>query len=116
MDLRGSLTAGILLVSGGLVSSAHALTFDEFDRLPNHRQENFIFTVLNFYHYQFSQNGQTAGLANCMVELDQRTDADGTPHLYSAVVRSLDVARLAAGNSSTVEGVIRDVVDRECSR
>ena len=116
MNVRGALAAASFFVSIGLVSGAHALTFDEFDRLPVHRQENFIFTVLNFYHYQFAQNGQTIRLANCMVELDQRTDADGTPHLYSEVVRSLDVARLAPGNGATVEGVIRDVVDRECSR
>ena len=110
------MTTAALLVSVGLGSGAQALTFDEFDRLPEHRQENFIFTVLNFYHYQFTQNGQTISLANCMVELDQRTAPDGTPHLYSAVVRSLDVARLAPGNSATVEGVIREVVDRECAR
>ena len=116
MNFRGALAAAFLFVSSGLVSGAHALTFDEFDRLPLHRQENFIFTVLNFYHYQFAQNGQTIGLANCMVELDQRTDADGTPHLYAAVVRSLDVARLTSVNGATVEGVIRDVVDRECAR
>ncbi len=116
MDVRGSLTgtATFLVVSCGVAVSAHALTFDEFDRLPGHHQENFIFTVLNFYHYQFARNDNAIGIANCMVDLDQRTDASGVPHLYSAVVRSLDVARGTTDNGVTIEGVIRDVVNHEC--
>lgn len=98
----------------GLVAGAAALSLSEFDRLVDYQQENFISTVLHFEYYRYRNDPETAHKADCMVELDQSTSGEGDAYLLSLIMQSLDEARINGARGSSVEGVIRTVIDREC--
>lgn len=98
----------------GVVPGAASLPLDEFDRLVHHQQENFLSTVLHFYYYNYKIDPSTVGKAKCMSDLDKRTADDGDPYLLALIMRELDAARAKTANSNSVEGVVKNVIDREC--
>ena len=98
----------------GVVAGADALSLNDFDNLVDYQQENFISTVLHYEYYRYKNDPQSAHKAECMVELDRAaSDGDG-PRLLSLIMRSLDQARINGARDPTVEGLIRDVIEREC--
>lgn len=106
--------AVLCLVSFGPVSGAGGLSLDEYDRLAESQQENFISTVLHFYYYNYVKSPDTKGTADCMVSLDRSTAADGETYLLSRIMRDLDSARARSSGGRSVESVIKSVIEREC--
>lgn len=110
--LAGAATACFLCLVA--VPAARALSLDEFDRLVDYQQENFISTVLHFEYYRFNNDPELAHKAECMVELDRSSSDDGNAYLLTLILRDLNDARVRDSEHDTVEGVIRAVIAREC--
>ena len=94
---------------------AMSLTFDEFDRLKSHQQESFIETALHYYYYGYTNNSETTHKAACMVSLENQKTQGGGSYLLSLIMRDLDFVRNNTRNDHSVEGVIKSVIERECS-
>ncbi len=110
--LAGAMTSCCLFVA--TVSTASALSLDEFDRLVDYQKENFISTVLHYEYYRYRSDPQSAHKADCMVRLDRSTAGDADTRLLSLILRDLNGARARNSGADTVEGVIRAVIAREC--
>ncbi len=117
MSLKTSLVAMATLcfMYFGAVPGAAGVTMDEYDRMTEVEKDRLMFTVLHFYYYRFADNPATADKASCMRDLNERTVEGGEPYLAARITRELDAARGSAGAAATVEGVVKDVIDRECA-
>ncbi|MBK0399737.1 hypothetical protein H0I76_11095 [Limibaculum sp. M0105] len=98
----------------GTAEDAASLSFEEFDGLPNWQRENFISTVLHYYYYNYLEDPAMAPTADCMTDLDRETAADGDPYLLSVILRDLGSSAFDGSADNSVEGVIKDIIDREC--
>lgn len=116
MNVRSSLAAVAVVCSVyfGAVPGAAGVSLSEYDRMTDVEQDRLMFTLLHFYYYRFADNPETAGKATCMRDMNERTGEGGQPYLASQISRELDSARGSSGTASTVEGVVKDVIDREC--
>lgn len=101
-------------VAFGAVSDARSMSIEEFDRLDELQQENFMTTVLHFYHHRYKQNPETAHKARCMVDLYNPGAQGAEPVLISMIMRDMAVARTNGSSNPTVEKVVERVVEREC--
>ena len=110
--LAAAAVAGV--TSLGAASDARSMSLEEFDRLGNLQQENFMTTVLHFYHHRYKQNPETAYKASCMVELYSPGAEGAEPALLSMIFRDMALARTDGTQNPTVEAVVERVVEREC--
>lgn len=97
------------------VPDAAGVTLDEFERMNSVEKDRLMFTVLNFYHYQFTRDPATAHKANCMIDLNKPRGESEDPYLMTRIMLGLDRARAERGNNPTVEGVVKRVIERECA-
>ena len=115
-DISRSLAALAVAVamSLGAVSDARSMSLEEFDRLDGLEKENFMTTVLHFYHHRYKQNPETAHKARCMVDLYNPKVEGAEPVLMSMIMRDMALARTDGSPKATVEKVVERVVEREC--
>lgn len=101
-------------LSSGMVSGAASMSLEEFYRLDRLEKENFMTTVLHFFHNRYTQDPATSYKARCMVDLYNPSAAAGEPKLVSLILNDIAAARADSGRDPTVEKVVETVVEREC--
>lgn len=109
--------AGLLAfsaLSAGLVSGASSMSLDEFYRLDRLEKENFMTTVLHYFHNRYTQDPATSYKARCMVDLYNPAVAGDEPKLLAMILSDMAVARADSRRNPTVEKVVETVVEREC--
>ena len=110
--LAAVAVAGVM--SLGAASDVRSMSLEEFDRLGNLEQENFMTTVLHFYHHRYKQDPDTAYKARCMVDLYNPKVEGAEPILMTMIMRDMALARTNGSRNPTVEKLVERVVDREC--
>lgn len=117
MSVRRSLGGLIafLCLSVGAGSGASSMSLDEFERLDMLQKENFMTTVLHYFHSRYAENPATSHKAECMVDLYEPVVAGGEPRLMALIMRDMELARAESGRNPTVERVVETVVERECA-
>ena len=99
----------------GLTTGAAGLSFERFEAVENSRKESFISTILHYYYYNFSKDPAQTYKAECMVDFNNDEIPDERLYLYSYVVNDLNNARFSTTHNGTVEGVVKAIIERECT-
>jgi len=119
MEARKSLrwTAKIVAFSlayFGYTTSANSLSFEEFEKLTFNQKANFVSTALHHFYYNYRSDPNLAYKAACMMDIDGDNVRDADDRLYTFVMRDLQSAQTAGGQSASVEGVIQSIIDQTC--
>lgn len=101
-------------VTFGSASGAAGMSLDEFFGLNTLEKENFMTTVLHYFHNRYSQDPATTHKAECMVDLYNPAVAGAEPRLLVLIEQDMHRARAEPAKKATVERIVQTVVEREC--
>ncbi len=112
------LLAGLIVfcaVSAGTGTGAAAMSLEEFYRLDRLEKENFMTTVLHFFHNRYTLDPAASYKARCMVDLYNPAVAGDQPKLLELILDHMATAHADSRKNPTVEKVVETVVERECA-
>jgi hypothetical protein len=104
----------VFLAYFGYTSSANSLSFEEFEKLTFNQKANFVSTALHHFYYNYRSDPNLAHKAECMMDIDGDNVRDADDRLYTFVMHDLHSAQPTGGQATSVEGVIRSIIDRTC--
>lgn len=112
------LLAGLIAfcaLSAGMGTGAAGMSLEEFYRLDRLEKENFMTTVLHFFHNRYTQDPAASYKARCMVDLYNPAVGGNEPKLLDLILENMATAHADSRSNPTVEKVVETVVERECT-
>lgn len=95
--------------------AAHAVTLAEYEAADQATQNRIVAAVLRAYYNHYASREDTEWKARCLTDLyAPAPDGSGKP-LIRYVINDIDTAALDTTRSYTIEGIVENIVDRECS-